>query len=177
MPETTTKFPFKEIVCACFLAFAVLALDAWTKFAIYSTFNRPPTYLIEYPIFKDVLGIDFSLTYTPNSGAAWGFLSSWHTLLVGLRIATIAALCLYLFKFNRIPSQIIPLTLIIVGALGNVLDSFLYGHVVDMFLFTFWGHAFAVFNVADAAISLGVFWLFLEALFVKNSVHADSSSH
>ena len=50
------------------------------------------------------------------------------------------------------------MTLILAGAISNVIDTFVYGHVVDMIHFTFWGYDYAVFNLADSAVCLGVFW-------------------
>jgi signal peptidase II len=46
--------------------------------------------------------------------------------------------------------------LIIAGGIGNILDYFIYGHVVDMFHFILWGYSFPVFNVADASIFMGI---------------------
>lgn len=77
----------------------------------------------------------------------------------------IAGLCVYLFCFNRDSSWQIPLILIIAGAVGNVADFFLYGHVVDMLHFVFWGYDFPIFNVADSAISIGIGLLFVISWF------------
>ena len=53
------------------------------------------------------------------------------------------------------------------GALGNVLDIFLYGHVVDMFYFVFWGWSYPVFNLADASIFIGIATLAIVSLFFQ----------
>jgi len=84
--------------------------------------------------------------------------------LLVLRIVMIAGLLAYLFFFNKNRGWELPLVLISVGALGNVMDTFIYGHVVDMFHFVLWGYDFPVFNVADTSITLGVAWLFLSSL-------------
>ena len=52
-----------------------------------------------------------------------------------------------------------PLVLLITGALGNIKDYFLYGHVIDMSHFTFREVDFPVFNVADSAVTVAIFWL------------------
>jgi signal peptidase II len=53
--------------------------------------------------------------------------------------------------------------LIATGAIGNILDYFIYGHVVDVFYFVFWGYSFPVFNVADSIIFCGIVVLFLQS--------------
>ena len=53
------------------------------------------------------------------------------------------------------------LGLIAVGALGNIVDYSLYGHVIDFFHFTFWGYSFPVFNWADSYITVGLFFFLL----------------
>ena len=50
---------------------------------------------------------------------------------------------------------------ILAGAIGNVLDSYIYGHVIDMFHFVFWGRSYGIFNFADAMIFLGGFGLLI----------------
>lgn len=108
-------------------------------------------------IFQGVFGgIDFSITHVTNTGAAWGFFARWHSVLFVLRIVLVTSLLGYLIFFNKESFKQLPFALIITGAIGNIWDDFLYGHVIDMFHFTFFGHSFAVFNIADCAIFLGV---------------------
>lgn len=161
---------------ALLIAIAIICVDAWTKYAVYSTFQDSPFFLMEYPVFKNFLGIDFSITCVPNKGAAWGVFSGWQNSLLTVRISTVIALVVYLVFFNRDIYKVIPLGFIAAGALGNVLDTFIYGYVVDMFLFSFWGHDFAVFNVADAFITVGALFLCFHAFYeVKKESHAGHS--
>lgn len=118
-------------------------------------------------VFKNFMGIEFSVTHATNKGAAWGILSEWQNYLLYLRITLVASLLIYLFAFNKHPKWEIPLALIVAGATGNILDYFVYGHVVDMFHFVFWGYDYPVFNVADAAIFLGVISLLIISFFEK----------
>jgi len=105
-----------------------------------------------------ILGIDCSLTHAINTGAAWGSFGSMPHLLVGVRIVLVAALIGYLCFSRSLPVSFrLPFILIISGALANILDFFLYGHVVDMIHFVFWGYDYPVFNVADSAICIGTF--------------------
>lgn len=107
-------------------------------------------------VFKNFLGIEFSLSHQINHGAAWGVLSDYQLPLLILRIILIAILVIYTVFFNKHTNRNIPLALIIAGAAGNVVDYFIYGHVVDMLHFVLWGYDFPVFNIADSAIFIGV---------------------
>lgn len=148
------------------LGLSILLIDQIVKWLVYS-FIVPidqVAYTYPYgglPIFKNVLGIDFSINYVTNKGAAWGVLGNYQLPLILLRMGLIAALLVYLFFFNRHLSWQLPLVLIISGAIGNVMDFFIYGHVIDMLHFVLWGYDFPVFNVADSAISIGIGYLFL----------------
>lgn len=112
-------------------------------------------------VFRNWCGIDFSLEYVMNKGAAWGFFSSMQLALLWGRCAIILALFAYLFFAKYSFLRNLALVSILSGAVGNVLDFFIYGHVVDMFYFRFWGYSFPVFNIADSAIFCGVVLLFV----------------
>jgi len=79
----------------------------------------------------------------------------------------IVCIAIHLLYFNEIKFRQVPLTMIIAGAVGNVVDSFVYGHVIDMVHFVFWGYSFPVFNVADSCIFLGVVSMMVEACVQK----------
>jgi signal peptidase II len=69
--------------------------------------------------------------------------------------------------FSRRQSTSIAMALISVGALGNGLDYFWYGHVVDMVKLVFWDYHYPVFNVADAAICMGELIIFFSGMATK----------
>lgn len=151
---------------AAFLGIFVFLVDLLTKFL--TAHFLPLSYLHEqiYPyggigVFKNFLGIEFSITHATNRGAAWGILAEYQSYLLLLRIILVGALLFYIILFNKDRSRLFPLVLIVAGAAGNVLDYFIYGHVVDMFHFIFWGYDYPVFNVADSSIFIGIVWLFL----------------
>jgi signal peptidase II len=81
--------------------------------------------------------------------------------LLYLRVALILALIIYTLFINKRKQWQIPLCMIIAGAIGNVIDYFLYGHVIDMIHVVLWGYDYPVFNVADSAIFLGIAALLL----------------
>lgn len=125
------------------------------------------------PVFKDFFGVQFSISHQINSGAAWGMLAAYQLPLLYFRLALIALLILYALFYNKRPELKIPLAMIIAGAMGNVLDYYLYGHVVDMLHFVLWGYDFPVFNVADSSIFLGIASMFfLESFEKRKKAHA-----
>ncbi len=136
-----------------FIAF-LLCLDLVTK--ILAEHHLPPLSGGRYPfggipIFS-LGGVSCSLNYVVNTGAAWGLFADHSTILFALRIGMILALLLFAHKSW-------PIVLILSGAIGNVIDSFLYGYVIDFIHFTFWNYHFPVFNVADSCITIGIVWL------------------
>ncbi|MDX8430698.1 MAG: signal peptidase II [Candidatus Algichlamydia australiensis] len=119
------------------------------------------------PLIQNFLGCSFSLSFVANKGMAWGLFASHSSLLLVFRIVLISSLIFYLFSKAPQKSQF-PILMILAGAIGNIVDSFLYGFVVDMFYPTIFGFApFAVFNLADFAISMGVFWLAIQMFFER----------
>jgi len=106
----------------------------------------------------------FDLTLLFNSGAAFSFLNSqsgwqrWFFTVVGI----VAALFIIrlLAKYGGQRTFAFALALILGGALGNVIDRVAYGHVTDFLLFNLgWFGYFPAFNIADSAITVGVFLL------------------
>jgi signal peptidase II len=122
-------------------------------------------------IFHNFLGIDLSITHTTNTGAAWGFFGEYPYVLLALRFVLILCLAYYLFCTKPAQKFRLPLMFILSGALGNICDFFLYGHVIDMIHFVFFGHDYPVFNVADSFIFIGTFTILFLLLFEsKNDV-------
>lgn len=118
-------------------------------------------------VFQGWHGIDFSIVHVINKGAAWGIFASLQQHLLYARVAIIGGLLTYLLFVKANPYRKFCLMLITTGALGNVVDYFVYGHVVDMFYFIFWGYSYPVFNIADSAIFIGIVLLIVEALLNK----------
>jgi signal peptidase II len=151
-------------IIAILLATIVFLLDFGTKY--YVSYHLPllgPQHMwfpyggIE--VFRNFFGVDFSIVHAINLGAAWGIFSQYQGYLLVGRILLIIGVAVYALFFNKNRNYDIPLALIIAGATANVVDYFIYGHVVDMFYFIFWGYHYPVFNVADSAICVGVAWL------------------
>ena len=106
----------------------------------------------------------FDLTYVENRGASFGLFAGGlgsRIFLSLIAIAVSVGLAIWLGRLNR-PVAVTGVGLIIGGALGNLYDRVAYGFVVDFLDFS--GLYFPwVFNVADAAINLGIACLLLDA--------------
>lgn len=150
----------------------VLILDQLTKGLIVA--------YIPLGARRVVLENFFDIVHTRNKGAAFGFLSDWsHSLREPFFYLVSAIALIFLFYFlKQIPEKskggVAPVALILGGALGNIVDRFMRGSVVD-FISLHWYNAsvdwnvlgfpvnfpliWPAFNVADSAISVGVVWL------------------
>ncbi len=164
---TSKKAIVLGVICLLLLAVDVFS-KAWTQAHI-----APMAWSsISYPyggigVFQDWHGIDFSINYVMNKGAAWGVFASLQQYLLYLRILIIAAMGAYLLLSKASSFKKSALSFVLAGAVGNVIDYFVYGHVVDMVHFQFWGYSYPVFNLADSLIFMGICFLFLQAFFEK----------
>lgn len=108
----------------------------------------------------------FDIVMVWNRGISYGLFQAGSLagtiLLTVLSLIAVAALSLWLMKADR-RLLALALGLVIGGALGNVIDRVIYGAVADFFHFYAFGHDWYVFNVADAAITVGVVLLLLDA--------------
>lgn len=143
------------------LAVVVMALDQWTKSLIVDQFEEFDRVVL-LPILE--------IMRLHNEGAAFSFLSTaggWQRwMFIGLGVVVSAAILVWL---RRLPAKgqgllAAGLSLILGGALGNVIDRVLWGHVID-FIRVHWDeHYFPAFNVADSAITIGAALVILDNL-------------
>ncbi|MEZ5894859.1 MAG: signal peptidase II [Parvularculaceae bacterium] len=147
---------------------AVAALDQASKFWIVEIVNLPQKRQIE------LSGV-FNLTYVENRGASFGMLAGGlgsRILLSTISITIATAVIIWLARLNRAWAAA-GAALIIGGALGNLYDRVAYGFVVDFLDFS--GLWFPwVFNIADAAINVGVACLIIDALTHKDQPGAQN---
>ena len=123
----------------------------------------------------------FSLHYIHNEGAAFGMLQDQRWIFLIISSVTIVAMAVYLWKSRRDSKLLcIALSMIIGGGIGNMIDRCLLGYVIDFLDFTLIN--FAVFNVADSFVCIGVGLFILELIFEmkkeiengKNKADADN---
>ena len=148
-------------------AAAWLLLSALVVLADQVTKSYITTHYGEFE-FTPVLPI-LDITLMHNVGAAFSFLataSGWQRwLFIGLAVAVSIAIVAWLWRMPR-PHRLLAagLSLVLGGAVGNVIDRIRLGYVVD-FIHFHWDRAyFPAFNVADSAITVGAACLLLDAL-------------
>ncbi len=141
------------------IALAVILLDQLTKTLISRTFELNDSRTITS---------FFNIVRAHNTGAAFSFLAGadgwqrWFFIGLGAVAAVFIVFLLARHGGQRLFGW--ALALILGGALGNVIDRVLHGHVVD-FLQFHWGSAyFPSFNIADSAITVGAVLLILDEL-------------
>ena len=118
----------------------------------------------------DVISGFFSLTRVHNTGAAFGLMNNIDfplkaAVLALLQTAALIGLTVYVAMLA--PHQRLTrlgLSFVIGGAIGNLIDRVIYGYVLDFFDFYSGGWHFWAFNVADAAINIGVALMILDML-------------
>ena len=145
------------------LAFVTIALDQATKLWILHGIRLP--YRFRQTI--DLSGI-FDLTYTENRGVSFGLFAGGMTSRVLLSLVSFAVsvfIVRWLMTLER-PVTAWGAGLILGGAVGNLIDRVFYGYVVDFLDFS--GLYFPyIFNVADAAINIGVVFLLVDSLILE----------
>ncbi|OFN53967.1 MULTISPECIES: signal peptidase II [unclassified Streptococcus] len=134
---------------------ALIALDQWVKFEIVKN--------IQLGEVKPFLPKILSLTYLRNTGAAFSILENQQWLFAVITLVVIGAAIWYLSKHIKGSVWLLSsLSLIIAGGIGNFIDRMRQGFVVDMFQLDFVN--FAIFNVADSYLTIGVLVLIVMML-------------
>ncbi len=150
------------------VAVGTIVLDQVTKTYIVDTMRLHESIQV-IPDF-------FSITYIRNPGAAFGLLASSSAgfRMLFFAITSIGALILLSAILLRLPKEDwlgqFSIAAILGGAVGNLLDRLRLGEVIDFLDFYVKGYHWPAFNVADSAISVGVFFLVLHFAFEKQEV-------
>ena len=137
-----------------FLILSIIAFDQVTKLAILKNFPNPLK-IIEITSF-----LNFVLVQ--NKGISFGLFSHYEIgwLISILTVVIIIVLFMWLKKLDR-PILAFHFSLIVGGAIGNLIDRLNYGAVVDFIDFHLFGWHWPAFNIADSAITLGVVFLLI----------------
>ncbi len=146
------------------LILLIIVLDQITKVLVTSHFQ---------PGEGRMVTSFFDLVFVFNKGAAFSFLANeagWQRwFFTGLAFAISAWLSVLLRQHSGEKLMPLAISLIIGGALGNVIDRFVYGAVVDFLSFHVAGYYWPAFNVADSGICVGVTLMLWSQFFVGDA--------
>lgn len=147
------------------LAAAIFIADQLSKYVVTVVLSLRERGTIELlPVFN--------LTWVENYGVSMGFLradsDTMRWALVALTAAITVGVAVWLWREKR-QGDIAALGLVLGGALGNIVDRVRFGYVVDFADLHFGSfRPFLVFNVADAAITIGVLILLVRAILIRD---------
>jgi signal peptidase II len=162
----------KKYGLAAFIVFFIIAFDQWTKLLVLEHFALGESKILIHDLF--------SLTYVRNPGAAFGLLNTWDPVYrIPFFVAIpLLALSVIFSIFRKLDDKdffmVTALSLVMGGAIGNLIDRVRFNYVVD-FLDFYWkegGPHFPAFNVADSAITVGVSLMVIDLLMKEKKTHA-----
>lgn len=151
------------------LVAVAVALDQWIKYLV-------ETRLVLHEMVEILPFLALYRTY--NTGVAFSMLSSFGD--TGLIVVSLAVIAFVLYLASRSTgAQLlsrIGFALVIGGAIGNLIDRAVYGHVIDYILFHTPVWSFAIFNLADAFITVGAIMVILEEFIGWRRQRADTGT-
>ena len=136
----------------------ILVADQYTKLAIQQDMFLGQSIPLIHGFFH--------LTYIRNTGGAFGIMRNSTNLFIVISVIVIIFIIYFLFKEKNKDALILVFSaLVLGGALSNLIDRIRLGYVIDFLDFLVW----PVFNIADAAISIGVALLVLRAFITRDT--------
>lgn len=152
------KLPFLTI------SLLVIFLDQLSKLWVVKTLSLFDS--------VDIIKGFFRFFHIRNTGAVWGLLDRNNpTITLILTLFSILAFLIMLWLFHRTHRvcrlELIGLSLIIGGALGNIIDRIRFGYVIDFIEFYYRSARFPTFNIADSSLTIGVTLLIISILFKR----------
>ncbi len=146
----------------------VVVLDQLTKFWVK----------IRFQLYEsiDIIGDVLKFTYIENPGMAFGirFAGPWFLTIFSAIASAVIFVLLYRMRHEGLTGRI-ALSLVLGGAIGNLIDRFLYGRVVDFIDVGIGTTRWPVFNLADSAVTVGMILLIAIMIFEKEHKDAESS--
>ncbi len=155
----------KKYIIILIVTFPVIVLDQLSKFYIQKTMKL-------YQSIKVIDGL-FDITYVLNKGAAFSFLADKPEGFTTpfFVIVSVAAIGIISFLFYKTEKNdyisLIAFALLLGGSIGNLIDRIRHGAVTDFLDFYFQQYHWPAFNVADSAITTGVFLFLFSQIFFK----------
>lgn len=158
--DTLNAYRLQAIMLASMIFFA----DQILKYAMIGPLQLKSRGVIHIISF-------FDLRWAENRGISMGLLSAetefGRWMLVGMTAAIAVGVVIWIFR-EKLRGDMLALSLVLGGAMGNIVDRARFGYVVDYADLHFGDfRPFFIFNLADAAISIGVAILLLRAIFMK----------
>lgn len=145
--------PQRKYILGLGIAALIFLVDQWTKWLMIGPLQLP--YVGQIP---DVLPM-FNLTWTENRGVSLGLFTAESDAMRWMLVAVTAGIAVFVTAWmvrEKKLGDIAALALVLGGALGNIVDRVRFGYVVDFIDFFVGAWHFYIFNLADAAISIGV---------------------
>lgn len=138
------------------IVFFIVGLDQITKHLISQTISPGESIII----LKD----SFYITLVHNTGIAFGLFKNQTIIFVIISIITIVLILYNIFhrkKYRKVHKlELFAFSLILAGALGNLIDRVRFGYVIDFLDFRIW----PVFNIADSAITVGIILILIKCI-------------
>ena len=152
------------------LAAMVVVIDQITKQMAYQSLGGNPSVDV-LPVLKFALVL--------NQGAAFGFLNDaggWQRFFfIALALLFSIVLLVWIWReMERNRGLTIGLSLVLGGAVGNLIDRSMLGYVIDFIVLHFKGWYFPAFNIADMAITFGAIILIVDSIFLSNKKSTDN---
>ena len=158
----------KLLLLYVLIVILIIIFDQWAK-----------SLIIKNVMLYEVLPVNsfINITHQENAGAAFSILSNaggwqrWFLSVLAICISVYIAFWLFRLRNQDQIILSIGLSLVLGGAIGNVIDRIQLGYVIDYIQVFIMGWPFPSFNIADASITVGAVILIIDALFIsKNSV-------
>ena len=142
------------------VALIVVAIDQLSKWAVVQFME----------LFESIPVIEgwLHITSSRNTGAAFSILQNKQWFLIPLSILVIVFIIYYIYKERKNKLFSFSLALVLGGAVGNLIDRILTGSVVDFIDVRIIN--FAIFNIADSAITIGVTLLIIDIIFFQKKI-------
>ena len=156
MNQKSSQLSTSVVVAAYCLALSLVIIDQYSKWLAEKLLSEVGTIYVT-PL------LNWTLSY--NSGAAFGLLSQfggqqrWFLAILSL---SVSLLLIYWIPQQTRRLSLLSMTLILGGALGNAIDRIATGAVIDFISIHYQQYYFAIFNIADCAISIGAILLVID---------------
>ncbi len=142
----------KKLIIIYGMAALMVAIDQVTKYVV--------SHHLAHGHKNTVIEGFFYLTHCSNTGGAWSMFSG-NAVLLGVFSLVASLIVAGMIFYCKNTLAAFSLGAILAGALGNMIDRFLHGYVVDFLDFIIFGYDFPVFNIADICVVLGGIGLIL----------------